>query len=97
MHVPTGRGRDRSRDVIVVVIVVVVTSTAGHGSWASGGTAAGATGRAGPVVRRRRATQLELTVFLDWAEYVGNRERCRVRGVMVVMVVMVRFGAQRHR
>lgn len=94
MHVPAGCGRDRSRDVIVVV--VVVTSTAGHGSWASGGTAAGATGRAGPVVRRRRAAQLELTVLLDWAEYVGNGERCRMRGVMVVMMVVVRFGAQRH-
>lgn len=93
MHVPTGGGRGRSGTV-----VVVVTSADGHGSGAAGRATAGTSGRAGPVVRGRRAAQLELAVLLDRAEDVGDGERRGVRGVVVVVVVVVvvRFGAQGH-
>lgn len=93
VHVPTrGGGRDRPGTVVVVVV-----TASGHGTGAAGRAAAGTAGRAGPVVRRRRTAQLELAVLLDRAEYVGDGERCGVRCVMVVMMVMMRFGAQRHR
>jgi len=90
MHVPTGGGWSRSR-------AVIVTSTTGHCSGAAGCAAAGATGRTGPVVWRRRAAQFEFAVFLDRTEYVGDGERCCVRCVMIVMMVVMWFGAQRHR
>lgn len=91
MHVPTSGGWDGSG-------AVIVTSTSGHGSGTAGRTSAGATGRAGPVIRRRRTAQLELAVLLDRAENVGDGKRCGVHCVMIVMMMMVmRFGAQRHR
>jgi len=90
MHVPAGGGRNRSR-------AVVVTSASRHCAGAAGRASAGTAGRTGPVVRRRRTAQLELAVLLDRTEYVGDGERCRMRGVMVVMMMVMRLGTQRHR
>lgn len=89
MHVPAGGGRGYSGPVI--------TTTARHGSGTAGCASAGAAGRAGPVVRRRRTAQLEFAILFDRAEYVGDGERRGVRCVMVVMMVMMGLGAQRHR
>lgn len=94
VHVPASGGRSGSWPVVVVV---VVTSTNGHGAGAAGCASTGAAGRAGPVVRWRRAAQLELTVLLDRAEYVGDGEWCSVRCVMIVVMMVMRFGAQGHR